>query len=258
MLEDLFGNHSLLYSFFLLILLIAVFQGIAVGSLYFLKRSGGRKANFFYGFLLISFALTLLHNIFLFTAFYERFPQFTFFPLYFTLAFPTLLFYHVKFSLYPNYRFRWTDLKHFILPVGQFIFFVAIFLSTLEVRNNMYRHFYNPFYGGIEQAIYLTTFFAYLYFAFRYVRQKQRTVRNRKEQKKAAYLSNLLKILFILFAIHAMFIVGDFISYEFLDVNLKSLKPYAALGALSFAALLFWLSLYGFQVLIWGRKLFYT
>jgi len=33
-------------------------------------------------------------------------------------------------------------------------------------------------------------------------------------------------------------------------------KPYVALGMLSFAALGYWMGTYGFQVLFWGRKVF--
>ena len=43
-------------------------------------------------------------------------------------------------------------------------------------------------------------------------------------------------------------IIADFISFELLNINLRSVKSYAAFGMLSFAALLFWLGLYGIQV----------
>lgn len=63
-------------------------------------------------------------------------------------------------------------------------------------------------------------------------------------------------MLFFLFVIHAVFVITDFICYEFLGINLRSVRPYVALGMLSFAALAFWLGTYGFQVLVWGRKVF--
>ena len=120
----------------------------------------------------------------------------------------------------------------------------------------MGRYFYSPFYGAFEQFLYLTTFFAYLYFAYRYLYHKRKQLKDQQEARKVMYLRYLLKGFFVLFCIHTLFVVGDFFSYEFLNVNLRSIKAYAALGMLSFAALVFWLGIYGFQVLVWGKKVF--
>jgi len=51
-------------------------------------------------------------------------------------------------------------------------------------------------------------------------------------------------------------VVSDFVAYEFLQVNMRAFKPYAALGVLSFTALVLWVGTYGFQVLLWGRRVF--
>ena len=126
----------------------------------------------------------------------------------------------------------------------------------LEFKSQFGRHFYNPFYGAFEQFLYLSTFFAYMYFAYRYIRQKRRHIKDGIEAKKILYLKYLVQILFVLFFVHSVFVVWDFFSYEFLNINLRTVRPYAALGALSFAALLFWLGIYGVQVLLWGKRLF--
>ncbi|MEM9260536.1 MAG: hypothetical protein AAGA62_12875, partial [Bacteroidota bacterium] len=62
--------------------------------------------------------------------------------------------FHVKISLYPGYRFRWSDLKHLSLPIGQTIYFIIVFLFPV-FRHEEGRYFYNPFYGGLEQALFL-------------------------------------------------------------------------------------------------------
>jgi len=188
--------------------------------------------------------------------FYEQHPRWYFLPVYFTLAFPTLLFYYVKFNLYPVYRLQLTDIKHFILPIGQWLFFAILFCMPVEYKSGIDRHFYNPFYGAFEQGLYLVTFFAYIYFAYRYVRHKRRRVRDPRERKKVIYLAKLLQILFVLFCGHTVFVVGDFLSYEILGINLRAFKPHLALGMLSFAVLVFWLGIYGVQVLLWGRRIF--
>lgn len=250
------GAHSIFYWILIGLMGIGVMQALTVGGLFFFKRSGVKRANYFYGILLITIGLTLLHNILYITGIYERFPKLNFLPIYFTLAFPTLLFYYVKLTLYPTYRLRRTDIKHFILPVGQWLFFWGIFLTSVSFKGGLGRNFYNPFYGAFEQFIYLTSFFAYMYFAYRYIRHRQQQVLDAHKARQIAYLRTLVIVLFILFGIHTCFVVTDFVTFEFLNINLRSLKFYAALGALSFAALVYWLGTYGFQVLLWGRRVF--
>jgi hypothetical protein len=253
----------ILYYLLLFVLAGIMLYGLCIGLLFFFKRSGEKRANVFFGLLIIAFSLTLLHNIFLFLDFYDHDPQWKFLPVYYTLAFPPLLFYYVKLNCYPSYVLRWTDIKHSILPVSQFLFFLFMFLSPVSFKSRYDRLFYNPFYGAFEQFLYLTTFFSYLYFAYRYVIQRRREIRrkkefNRWEVKRIIYLEKLLQILFFLFCIHTAFVIADFVSYEFFNINLRAFRPYAALGALSFAALILWLSIYGSQVLIWGRRVFKT
>lgn len=255
-LQTLLGEHSIYFYVLLLVLGAGVLLSVLVGILFFLKRTGEKRANRFFALLLLTIGLTLLHNTLYFTRFYEHYPRWYFLPIYFTLAFPTLLFYYVKFNLYPIYQLRPTDIKHFILPLGQWLFFAILFCMPVEYKSTIDRNFYNPFYGAFEQCLYLSTFFAYLYFAYRYVRHKRRRVRDVRERKKVIYLAKLLQVLLVFFCVHTVFVVGDFLSYEILGINLRAFKPHLALGMLSFAALVFWLNIYGLQVLLWGRRVF--
>jgi hypothetical protein len=248
--------ETILYYLFIFVMLLSTTQALVIGSLFFLKRSGDKRANAFFGLLLITFGLTLLHNLLTLIGLFERFPTLLFLPIYFTLAFPPLLFYHVKFALYPNYQLRLTDLKHFILPLMQLLFFITLFLCPIEYKSQIGRRFLNPFFGAAEQALYISTFLAYLYFAYKYIRQKKQESSRKSSLRLVAYLSYLLKCFGILFGIHLVFVIADFIYYEFFGINIRILKPYTALGALSFAALVDWLGIYGFQVLFWGRKIF--
>jgi len=248
--------ETILYYLFLTTMALSMAQGLLIGILFFFKQSGDKRANAFYGLLLLSFGSTLAHNLLTLTRTFDHYPQLLFLPVYFTLAFPPLLFFHVKFALYPSYRFKLSDMKHFVLPLMQVAFFIGMFFTEIDFKTQIGRRFFNPFFGATEQALYLGTFFAYLYFGFRYVRQKSLHLHHRAEIKLTAYLRNLLKFTLILFCIHVVFVVADFICFEFFGINLRVVKPYAALGALSFAALLVWFGIYGFQVLLWGRKVF--
>lgn len=252
-------DRSIFFYLLLFLLLIGVVQALSVGGLFFFKRSGDWRSNYCFGCLLIAFGLTLTHNIFNFIELYEIWPSLKFLPLYYTLSFPALLFFHAKLSLYPSYRLRWTDAKHFVLPFGQAVFFLVLFLQPAAVKATMGRVFYNPFYGAFEQALYLLFFLAYLYFAHRYIRQRRLELQRKRqprELRKVLYLRTLVRVLLLLFVIHAIFVVTDFVYFEFLEINLRAVKPYVALGMLSFAALGYWMGTYGFQVLVWGRRVF--
>lgn len=253
------GDRSVFFYILLMLLVAGVLQGLSIGALFFLKRSGDWRSNWCFGLLLILFALTLLHNIFSFVSIYDHYPWMHFLPLYYTLSFPVLLFFHAKLSLYPSYELRWTDAKHFVLPVGQFLFFLIMFLQPIPVKAEVGRIYYNPFYGAFEQGLYLLFFFAYLYFSHRYIRQRRLEAyakRQTKELRKVLYLRTLIRVLLVLFVIHTIFVVTDFVYFEFLKIDLRSVKSYVALGMLSFAALGYWMGTYGFQVLFWGRKVF--
>ncbi len=254
---DYLGERSFLFYGLLVILILGVIQGLGIGALYFFKKSGDRRANIALGLLLIALSLTLLHNIFVITDFFEQHPAYRFLPLYFTLSFPTLLFYHVKLSLYPSYKMRWTDIKHFLLPLSQLSYFLILFFSSPVYKAGIDRSFFNPFFGAFEQLLYIVFFLAYLYFSKKYIdRRKAAGQFTPGLVKKIQYLEKLIQVFFVLFGVHTLFILVDFFSYEFLGVNLRRLKIYAGLGILSYAALVFWAGLYGFQTLIWGRKLF--
>lgn len=246
------GGHSIFYYVLLLAVGAVALQVITTGILFFFKRSGEMRANACFGTMLIAFGLTQVHYIFLLTGLSRQFPVLSVLPLYYTLLFPPLLFYYIKLSLYPAYRFRWTDAKHFFLPLGQCLFFVFLTISNTSVL--LEREFFNPFYGGVETALYLLTFFAYLYFGYRFIRQKREYVRLGAEIKLTRYLGKLVKVLFFLLCVHSALVVSDFLGYEILQLNLRFFKPFAAIGILSFTVMGLWLGIYGFQVLVWGRK----
>ena len=97
----------------------ATLVAVVIGGLHFVKHSGDRRANFLYGTLLLAGGLTQLHFLLDFTGYFRRSPDLQYLPIYYSLWLPVLLFCYVKISLYPKYQFRWSDLKHLSLPIGQ-------------------------------------------------------------------------------------------------------------------------------------------
>ena len=122
-------SHSVFYYLLLLILIVAQIQALSIGTLFFFKSTGDRRSNAFFGLLLILFSLTLLHYILIYTGLYHSHQEIHFLPIYFTLSLPVLFFFHIKLQMFPQYKLRWTDIKHFLLPVGQVAFFIVAFFN---------------------------------------------------------------------------------------------------------------------------------
>ena len=233
---------------------VSLLAAIGIGGLFFLKRSGDHRANQLYGALLLAGGFTQLHFLLLFANLNAARPWLEFLPIYFTLWLPVLLFFYVKISLYPKYSFRIGDLKHFIFPVAQLLFFMGIWLIP-SFRRPEGRYFYSPFYGGLEQALYLVIWPAYIIFAYQYLRRKRAQLKRRTLPRLLWYLRKLLKGSMLFVIAYAILAVSDFVTYNFFYFDMRSQQWYAAAQSLTYTVLLIWLTVYGFQVLLWGRRL---
>jgi hypothetical protein len=57
---------------------------------------------------------------------------------------------------------------------------------------------------------------------------------------------------------YAILAVSDFLSFNYFYYDLRVKDWYAGMQSLSYTVLLIWLTAYGFQVLLWGRRLLRT
>lgn len=231
---------------------LALAGAVVIGLLFFVKRSGSRPANRLYAILLLVAAGMQLHFIFAATHFSAATPQWPYLPIYFSLSLPVLFFYYVKITLFPKYRPRRTDLKHGILPLGQIFYLWAIFLvPAWRVPGG--RHFFNPFYGGLEQALFIALFPLYIGFAYRFFRHRRRSVGHLS--RNLWYVQKLLKGTALFVLSYAILGLSDFLLYKFFHVDPRTFPLFAALAAGSFSTLVLFFVVYGFQVLLWGRRL---
>lgn len=233
--------------------LLAMLSAFAIGVLFFFKRSGGVAANRIYGLLLLTCGGIQLHYIFAGTHFAANNPSWPYLPIYFTLSLPVLFFYYIKYTLFPAYQAKPTDLKHGILPIGQMLYIWAIFFIP-EWRIPGGRHFYNPFYGGTEQALFIALFPIYIFFGYEYFRHLRRQQKG-KLSRRLWYIHKLLKGSMFFFLAYAILALSDFFLYKFFHLDLREYVLFAALAAGSFSSLVLFFVVYGFQVLLWGRKL---
>ena len=236
------------------IMAVTIVAALAIGGLFFIKESGNQRANRLYGTLLLLGGLTQLHFALDFWGYLHSHPTLRYLPIYFSLWLPVLLFSHVKISLFPLYRFRWSDLKHLLLPIGQTVYFLVIWLVP-DFRHEEGRYFYNPFYGGLEQMLFLAGWPLYVLFSGLYLRRKRRRLKTHSPPRLLWYIRKLLKGVLLFILAYAILSVADAVAYKFRWGDLRHQVWYAGAQALTFTVLLLWLCIYGGQVLVWGRKL---
>lgn len=234
-----------------LVLCAAIALNGLVASVFLLRKNGNKRADFAFAGLLLAYALTALHHVFILRGIFQANPDLTSLPLYFTLSLGVLLFIAIKLRLFPTYKFEGSDIKHAVLPVGQFIYFLGAFILTDGL---LIRRFYSPFYGGLEMALYIFTFYAYQFAAYRYIRFKISALRKKQEGGQPLYealvLRRMLRVMLLLFWVNSAYIVTDFVMYELLRLNMHDFRGFTRFGELSFAAMAGWAGLSGVQLLM--------
>ena len=226
---------------------------VALGLVF--RKKANKRADYFTAAMLIAFALTSLHHIFALTNVYREHPQWLFLPVYLTLSLGMTLFYSVKLRLFPGYQFVGSDLKHFILPAGQWLYFAILFLGfSVTYREGLGRQFYSPFYGGFEMALYIGTFYFYLFGSYRYTQLKIAALRKKREGGEPLFeafvLRRMLRVMIVLFWVNSVYIVIDFALYELLQLDMHHFRGFTRFGDLSFAAMAGWAGLSGLQLLL--------
>ncbi len=234
-----------------LVLCAAIALNGVMAFVFLLRKNGDKRSDLAFAGLLIAYSLTALHHVFILKGVFEAKSHLTSLPLYFTLGLGVLLFLAVKLRLFPTYKFEGSDIKHAILPVGQFAYFLGAFLLTDGL---LIRRFYSPFYGGLEMALYIFTFYSYQFAAYRYIRFKVSALRKKKEGGQLLYeslvLRRMLRVMMLLFWVNSAYIVTDFVMYELLRLNMHDFRGFTRFGDLSFAAMAGWVGLSGVQLLM--------
>lgn len=225
------------------VLILSVPLTLSAGAVAWLLPYGRRARCCFSGLLLL-FALALVRIVLFHIGYAAERPTVFFWPLWYTLSFGVLLFYGVKMRLFPGYRMRLTDLKHFFLPLLQAVFFLGIFCFTdRSYQLGLLHNFIPTWYKPIEGTLFILLFFSYLAMAYRYLKFKQAVLRRHGREAEAQTYDRLrrsIKVLFFLGGVNTSYLLSDFFAWQFLGLNLYTVKGFASLNDLSFAAMSLW------------------
>jgi len=233
------------------LMFVGVLVGLIQGLIFLFRRIGNKKSNLFYAALLLAFALSLLNVILIGKGVQEYYPNLRFLPIRFTLALGPFFFYFVKFSLFPSYELRRTDVKHFLLPIWQISFYLLVGFRSVEFKSQLGETFMQPFYRDFEQVLFLITFWTYLFLAYRYIRYRLALLRRRGypwQIQKMMWLRRVVRITVLLIAGYSFYFLSDFVGYHFFRLNLHHTSWFTYTGDLFFTATVLWLSYAGFRV----------
>jgi len=169
-------------------------------------------------------------------------PPLRFVPLWFTWTIGPAWFFYVKFSVFPSYRWRWTDAKHFVFPAGQAVYYTAVFYgglgeivpeTILGIRATT-----------LDELIFLLSVLGYLFGSYRYLRYKAREIGVqplRWDYWKVKLLRRSQRVLIVLLAFNFIFVVFNFTTVQQSGVGLLHLRGFYASSSLSFGLILLYM-----------------
>lgn len=230
--------------------LVFLLGGI-IASWYFVRLVGKREANLLLSVFLGVLSLSLLHNLLVNIGIFNNQPKYYFIPIWYTLSFGPLLFFFVKSRLFRPFHLQKKDFKHFIVPLLQATFYLSVGFKSAAFKGQLWATTYVPLGKPIEGLIYIVGFAFYLYFSYRFIRYKLALLEKKKafawEVDKVNRLKRMVKGLILLFSISAVYIIGDFCTYQFLGFNLYNIRGFTYIGDLSFTLMVLWVSYYAFR-----------
>jgi hypothetical protein len=233
-----------------LLTLLVILQCFFVSVISWLNRTETRTARFLYSSLITAVGLTLLNDFLLLMGIFQHHPKWFFLPIFYTFSFGPLLFFYVKAALYRSFKIHWKDIKHFILPILQVLFFCALFAFEATSKKYFWENDYNIFYGTFAYPIYLFSFTTYSYFSYRFIRHKIASFRHveheEKEQKRIDRLRQVIKGWFYLLIINSFFIIFNFSTAYLFHFTLDNSSFFLFLKEMSFVAMAAWLGFYGY------------
>ena len=171
-----FTIFQLVSAFMFLIFLL----GGMVASFYFVRLIGKREANLLLSVFLGVLSLSLLHNLLVNIGIFHNQPYYYFIPIWYTLSFGPLLFFFVKSRLFRPFHLQKKDFKHFIIPLLQATFYLAVGFRDATFKGQLWEQTYVPLGKPIEGLFYIVGFAFYLYFSYRFIRYKLALLKRKK------------------------------------------------------------------------------
>ncbi len=238
---------SILDKFLIAINLLMVLANLGMTAFTLKKSNGSFQLNSLLGGIILTFSLTLLHQTFSFWGIFYRHPQWAAFPIYFSYWWGPLLFFFVKTDLFHNFKMTRKDLKHFILPIAQLVFFVIYFVQYNGFPSDVHKSIVFPYYGVYERFVYTFLLGFYLYFSSRIAKNRENEKLPFKWQTQQVFrMRVLLKGLNSIFIVHAALVLTDPIVYKLFELDLNNIRLFLWTSILTLTAFNIWIFIWSY------------
>lgn len=203
---------------------------------------------------LLFLSVTIGHEVFLQSGLYDRYTALRFLPLSLSLAVGPLFFYYVKARLYPQFRIRRKDSKHFLALLAQVSAYVAMFLQPIHRKLDLWEGLYRYYVHPLENLLFIGSGWVYLFFAYRFIKYELAHKTTPQQELVALRLKRTSKVLFLLLSFYAVYFIDDTIRRLLL---LRAQTDLTWVSYISFTALLgmlAWLSLFAWLNEFWWPR----
>lgn len=234
---------TILDLFTLLFVGAGILAALIIAILLIVEKSNTDKANRVLAALLILSSLTLIDLIIDFTNLNALNRNLFFLPLRYTLAIGPLLYYYVRFSLFPSHRFKLIDTLHLVLPLAQALFYLWLGFRTYAFKTKIWLNVIRP-YGEWEDIAFTLGLPSYVLLSFLLIQSYKRL--NPKAKHQLRWMNRLLFIIALVIAVNIIYEAFDYSFTLGFAPNWCCPSWFFAPQMFFFGLLLFWMAFNGY------------
>ncbi|MEP0984085.1 helix-turn-helix domain-containing protein [Ekhidna sp.] len=186
-------------------------------SLLFRKR-GINLTNKLLGLLLVLYTSTTLNGLMAVTGVLNQNQQLYFLPIIFSLSIGPLYYFFVRSKIEPSFKFSGTDYFHFIIPIIQVGFYLAIGFRSVEEKSLIWQNVVRPYVQYIEEGLLIVLGLFYLFKSLHLLRRKIPKTLWQKPVYK--WLNSFTISFLILLFIHSSYEIASWIFYYYHELNI--------------------------------------
>ncbi len=219
-----------------------VLAGIIIAFLLILEKTDNLKAKLSLSLLLFLSSLTIIGLMIDFLGFANLNRNLYFLPLRYTFWIAPLVYFYVRFSLFPSRKLFLWDALHFVLPLAQASFYLWVGFRGVAYKTRVWLSIIRP-YGEWEDIVFNIGLPFYMLLAFLLIRQFQKS---NPDNQQIFWLRRFLLILLLVVVVNLFY---ELVNYSFM----LGFPPawccpswFFVPQMLAFSLLLFWLAFNGY------------
>lgn len=220
-----------------------ILSSLIIAILLLLERNDNYKATLSMASLLVLSSLTIIDLLIGFAGIDDLNRNLAFLPIRYTLVIGPLIYFYVRFSLFPSARLKWLDAFHFVLPVLQAMFYFWVGFRSYTYKTRVWLNLYRP-YGEWEDLAFTVGVPFYILLAFLLIRKFRQS--NPQANQQLAWMNRLLVIISLVVVINLFYELVDYSFYFGSAPTWCCPDWFWAPQMLSFSLLLFWMAFNGY------------